>query len=97
MRGRGLMEVGKWIAIVAVPIAIATVLAAAGDTADSAAAKAVADQVRAPGLACTEPVSAARDAAESKPDEPIWILTCRDVRYRVRLMGDRPAKIERLQ
>jgi hypothetical protein len=42
-------------------------------------------------------VSAERDPAENKPDEPVWILACQDARYRVRLMGDMAAKVERLQ
>ena len=91
------MEVRRRIAIVTVPIVIAPVLAAAGDTADSATAKAVADAVRAQGLACTDPVSAERDAAESKPDEPVWLLACQNARYRVRLRGDVAAKIELLR
>jgi hypothetical protein len=78
-------------------IAIATAVAAADDVADSEAAGVIADAVRAQGLPCTEPVSAQRDPATSKPDEPVWVLACHDARYRVRLMGDMPAKIERLQ
>jgi hypothetical protein len=72
-------------------------LAAASSLADSEAAKVTADQVRAQGLPCAEPASAKRDPAVSRPDEPVWILECSDARYRVRLMGDMPAKVERLQ
>jgi hypothetical protein len=97
MGREGLIEVGRRLATFAAALAIAAVVAAAGQAADSAAAKAVADAVRGQGLACTDPVSAERDPAESKPDEPVWILACQDARYRVRLMGDMPAKVERLQ
>ena len=34
---------------------------------------------------------------DSEPDEAVWVLACGDARYRLRLMGDKPAKIERLQ
>jgi hypothetical protein len=72
-------------------------LAPARSLADSEAAKVTADQVRAQGLPCAEPTSAQRDPAVSKPDEAVWILECSDARYRVRLMGEMPAKVERLQ
>jgi hypothetical protein len=78
-------------------VAIATGAEAAGNPADSEAAMVTADAVRGQGFPCAEPVSAQRDAAASRPDEPVWILVCRDARYRVRFMGDMPAKIERLQ
>jgi hypothetical protein len=78
-------------------VALAVALAAASSLADSQAAKVTADKVRAQGFPCTEPVSAQRDPAASRPDEAVWILDCSDARYRVRLMGDRPAMVERLQ
>ena len=77
--------------------ALAATLVSAGSLADSEAAKVTADKVRAQGFPCAEPVSAQRDPAASKPDEQVWILECHDARYRVRLMEDRPAKVERLQ
>jgi hypothetical protein len=78
-------------------ITAATAAAAAGNVADSEAAKFTSDAVRAQGLPCAEPTSAQPDPAASKPDERVWILACGDARYRVQLMGDMPAKIERLQ
>src|SRR5262245_50175077 len=84
-----------WPPIVFFAISMAVV--AASNAADSTAAKEMADAVRAQGLACTDPVSAERDAAESKPDEPVWILACQNAGYRVRLMGGMPPKIEQLQ
>jgi hypothetical protein len=77
--------------------ALAVTLVSAGSLADGDAAKVTADKVRAQGFPCAEPVSAQRDPAASKPDEEVWILECSDARYRVRLMQDMPAKIERLQ
>jgi hypothetical protein len=77
--------------------ALAVTLVSASSLADDEAAKVTADKVRAQGFPCAEPVSAQRDPAASKPDEEVWILECHDARYRVRLMQDMPAKIERLQ
>ena len=76
---------------------LAVTLVSASSLADDEAAKVTADKVRAQGFPCAEPVSAQRDQAASKPDETVWILDCKDARYRVRLMDDMPAKVERLQ
>jgi hypothetical protein len=72
------------------------VVAGAGGVADGEAAWVTSDAVRARGHPCKEPVSAERDQSASKPDEEVWILQCADARYRVRLRGDVPAKVERL-
>ena len=77
-------------------LVVPTGVAGAGGVADSEAARVTADAVRAQGFPCKEPVSAERDPTASKPDEEVWVLRCGDARYRVRLMGDMPAKIERL-
>src|SRR5262245_2684582 len=87
--------IGRWLATLAAA-AITMVVAASGNAADDAAAKVMADAVRAQGFACADPVSAERDPAESKPDAPVWILACRDARYRVRARGDVPAEVEPL-
>jgi hypothetical protein len=78
-------------------VTLAVTLVCASSLADNEAAKVTADKVRAQGFPCAEPVSAERDPAASKPDEEVWILECKDARYRVRLMQDMPAKVERLQ
>ncbi len=75
---------------------IATIMAAPGYAADDEAAKVAADTVRSQGFSCTEAVSAERDAKASKPDEEAWVLVCANARYRVRFMGDMPAKVEPL-
>lgn len=63
--------------------------------ADDAAVDAgiVAAQVRDQGFACAEPVSAARDAEKSKPDEAYYVLTCADATYNVRLVPDMAAQV----
>jgi hypothetical protein len=57
---------------------------------------AIAAQLRAQGYKCDAPKSATRDARASRPDEPVWILSCENARYRVRLVPDKAAIVKRL-
>ncbi len=57
----------------------------------------VAAQVRKQGFTCENPVSAKRDAEQSKPHKTIWLLQCKTERYRVRLVPKMAAKVERLE
>ena len=59
------------------------------------AADDIAAQVRLQGHACDGAVSGRRDAKYSWPDEPLWILTCANATYRVRLVPDMAAQIEK--
>jgi len=55
----------------------------------------IAVQIRKQGFPCEAPQSAER-APETQPDDAIWILTCKGVRYRVELVPKMAAKVERL-
>lgn len=57
----------------------------------------LADQIRNQGYPCQKPETATRDPQQSKADEPVWILKCDGVAYRVRLVPDQAAKVERVQ
>jgi len=57
----------------------------------------LAEQIRIQGTACYKPLSAVRDARRSKPDEAVWVLKCGNATYRIRLIPDMAAKVERLQ
>ena len=57
----------------------------------------IAAQVRLQGYPCTGSVSARKDPKWSWPDEPLWILQCANATYRVRLVPDMAAHIEKLQ
>ena len=61
------------------------------------AAVIVAAQIRAQGYACTPPVHAVRDPAASRPDVAVWVLTCGNARYRVRIVPDMAARVTRLK
>jgi hypothetical protein len=82
----------------AVTILAALALGAPGATAwaDDAPMNLLADQIRGQGYPCKAPESATRDAAASKPNEAVWILKCDGVGYRVRLVPDMAAKVEKL-
>jgi hypothetical protein len=54
-------------------------------------------QLRSQGYACEKPQDAARDNERSKPDQPVWILKCENVTYRMQLTPGMAAKVERLE
>jgi uncharacterized membrane protein len=56
----------------------------------------LAAQLRDQGYACDQPQSAERDAQASTPDEAVWIVQCENDKYRMRLVPDMAAKVERL-
>ena len=55
----------------------------------------IAAQIRAQGYACDQPQSATRDTQTSRPDEEVWLLRCEGASYRVRLIPDMAARVER--
>lgn len=65
-------------------------------SAKSTAADIVAAHIRSQGYACRSPQGARRDPKASRPDEQVWLLTCANARYRVRLVPDMAAAVEQL-
>jgi hypothetical protein len=57
----------------------------------------VAAQIRSQGYVCTQPVAAARDPAASRPNVTVWVLSCANARYRVRLVPDMAAQVTQLE
>jgi hypothetical protein len=55
----------------------------------------VAAIVRAQGMACTSPTAVARDGEASKPEEPVYTITCSEAVYRVRVVPDQASEITR--
>jgi len=89
------MRTGPRLAALALGIASAsTALAQSGDDPDGSPAAIVATQVRDQGYACDEPTSATEDR-ESDGDA-VWTLTCSNATYRVRLVPDMAAAIEKV-
>jgi hypothetical protein len=56
----------------------------------------VADQIRAQGYKCDSAQNVTRDPQASRPDEQVWILQCESGSYRVRLVPDMAAKVEKI-
>jgi hypothetical protein len=56
----------------------------------------IADQIGQQGYSCVKPISAQRDIKLSKADEAVWILKCKNAAYRVRLVPDMAAMVERV-
>jgi len=57
----------------------------------------VATQVRSQGHACINPSSAELREGESAPDRTVYVLACEGVSYRVTLIPDEAAIIEKLE
>ena len=56
----------------------------------------IADQIALQGYSCVKPISAERDLQLSKPNEAVWLLKCEKATYRVQLIPDMAAKVERI-
>jgi hypothetical protein len=53
-------------------------------------------QLRKQGFECASPQSAERDAKDSQPNETVWIVKCENAAYRMRVVPDIAAAIEKL-
>lgn len=72
--------------------------AAPGRTADpkEVSKDIIAVQIRKQGFECKTPLSAERDMTTGNPDDPVWTLKCDDASYRVHLVPNMAAKVEKL-
>jgi hypothetical protein len=68
-----------------------------GSNPDSEAANLVATQIREQGYDCQDPTSATRDQEASEPNETVWMLTCKNASYRVRLVPNMAAQVEQIE
>ncbi len=101
------MKADRYLLRLGVSLAIASILNGAScDTglvlfaahaAEETPAETLAAHIRRQGYHCDEPVSAARDAERSKPDEAVWVLKCMNVTYRLTLIPDMAWKVEQLE
>ena len=57
----------------------------------------IAAQIRRQGYPCRRPLVATRNRQASKPNETVWVLTCTNATYRVRLVPDLAAQVIRLR
>lgn len=54
----------------------------------------IAAHLRIQGYRCDAPKSARRDPQASRPDEQVWLISCGNARYRVRLAPDMMDAVE---
>jgi|SwirhisoilCB1_FD_contig_51_2053517_length_1364_multi_3_in_0_out_0_2 hypothetical protein len=59
-------------------------------------AEIIAAQIRTQGFRCDDPTRAEHEPKLSRPNEQVWVLRCANVTYRVRLVPDLAAHVERL-
>jgi hypothetical protein len=57
----------------------------------------LAAQIRDQGYRCSKPLSAKKDLARSRPDQAVWVLRCENANYRLRLVPDMAAHVQRLK
>jgi len=77
-------------------LAVVVALGSAAE-AQSDVTRIVADQVRSQGYTCENPQSAEHDAAESAPNETVYLLQCEGATYRVVLVPDQGAKVTKVE
>lgn len=65
--------------------------------AEEGAAEIIAVQIRKQGYSCEKALSAERSRESSKPNEAVWTLKCDTATYRVRLVPDLAADVQRLE
>jgi hypothetical protein len=73
-----------------------TTLSVEAQAQDESPANIIAVQIRKQGFTCDSPKSADRDAEASKPDTPVWRLNCGNAIYRVELVPNMAANVEKI-
>jgi len=56
----------------------------------------IAVQLRRQGYVCGTPLSATREGDATKFDDAVWLLKCNDATYKVQLIPNMAAKVERV-
>lgn len=65
--------------------------------ADDGALNVLADQLRLQGFACDHPQSAKPDPDASRPNERVWIVACDGASYRMRIVPNMAAQVEKMK
>jgi hypothetical protein len=83
--------------IICVVTAVVGVTAVQSVSAQELTKDLLAAQIRDQGYRCNTPLSANRDVRRSRPDEAAWVLRCKNATYRLRLVPDMAARVQRLK
>ncbi len=87
-----MMPFERYLAAVCITAASMTAVGAA-ETEQAVDIAIIAAQIRSQGYSCANPTSAESIAAESGPNEPVYLLRCENASYKVRLVPDQAAKV----
>lgn len=97
-RKRQLLQLSRWLVchiwVIATPCLVAPMPVAAAE--QETPKDIITIQIRKQGFPCDNPQKADRDREASKPDEAVWVLQCGNATYRVRLIPDKAAHVERI-
>ena len=85
-----------WAALAAASITSANVCAARAQGLNETTPEILASQIRDQGFACDKAKSAEQEVKQSRPNETVWILTCENDTYRMTLVPDMGARVEKL-
>jgi hypothetical protein len=77
-------------------LAVGTIGAPAEGKAQEGPKDIIATQIRSQGYACDSPQSPERDAGASTANETVWMLRCQNASYRVTLIPNLAAKVEKV-
>ncbi len=58
--------------------------------------KVLADQLRSQGYPCDRALSSEQNVEASKRDETVWVIKCTNGSYRMRIVPDMAARVERI-
>jgi len=83
-----------WVTIIQVAIGAAAVQSVA---AQEAPRDLLAAQIRDQGYRCNKAISAKKNVKRSRADEAVWVLRCDTGTYRLRLVPDMAARVQRLK
>ncbi len=65
-------------------------------SAQETAKEIIAAHIRTQGFKCDRPESVVHQRSASRPDEQAWLIKCRNASYRVLLVPDMAAQVERI-
>ena len=86
----------RTICVVTVQV-VTSVTAVQSVSAQQATKDLLAAQIRDQGYLCSKPLSAKKDLTRSRPDQAVWVLRCKNANYRLRLVPDMAARVQRLK
>ncbi len=86
----------RTVSMVIVPVLI-NLVAVQNVAAQASPQDLLSTQLRDQGYPCERAIGARRDVKRSRPDQAVWVVTCSDATYRMRLTPDMAAHVQRLR